>query len=1369
MLSWFGDSAIADSQAGHVKEVPVTSGVTTTSSGHAVYLYGPASSLTSDEELPEGTPLAIAYSAPDVLADPSIDVLLGASNDGGGCRTIRTEADVDLGVDLIGGSSGGSGFELFDSQSGQDLTLSPQTFTSSTEAFINDNSNSLGVPCPDNDTEITSIETIDICAVGSTEEEKAADSSKLTVRRAARPKALSPNRQGPQQCQICSKVFGNASALAKHKLTHSDERKYVCGMCGKAFKRQDHLNGHMLTHRNKKPYECKADGCGKSYCDARSLRRHTENHHASSSPGAVPSSTTPSPAGTSGTGADSPPSCIQYAPRPTSPKLKSTKQTAVTTGSVQLQQNAATKQSQPVSQLQQLLATDPSQSSLSSNNKTSPSMSKTVPTSSKPVECNLCHRKFKNVPALNGHMRLHGGYFKKESDSKKCEKKEVSGPPLQTASISVRALIEEKIIQKRITTSTAQSSQHLPPTLSIMETPVRRFGGKNTTEPLAVKISSFVVPSLPSGGIGTLNSEKVVIKTEEGIKVEHIKVDGGLKVKTVKVDSSGKIEGSMQTEVPVKSDSSQASVSSIVTTPQLTTRAIHDHPIILKKVSKPITKRTTSDPGSNHQEINDGAQAIQNAIQGETYSIGVYSEDGGYFSPTIQDDMFQHVQSVQESMLLQGVDPAQLVDSIQAAGLQDIGAIENYHSPTESLPSPETFPNHQDLQSVLDSPLPVSLADFASLPSPSFTYPTPPASHEGQSPSFPNLVSQGNASPLSAAFYTSPMSSSAAVEAALNEVLPEHGYPSPPPHSPLSSTPVPSPLSLPASSTSPLSHPSLTSQMMPNSDDPLLSSAPKDFGARKRVDIHGVKVVHQTTNTVAGMEVPSSGQGGVTGIVLDRNGELKLIQTSCFQSILSGTVFVNTKAKLEPTILSTGENGPRIVKTLAIPSKTLLTKPKSGNVESSKEDMEDDVFLSPTAPSSPVKNSRKRPRLDCATPPSRPYESRLRVARSRHSSERHLLFTPPPILPPTRHGQGLYWQAVTTWPSSTTSLKDCGLDDGGQEIGSAPECDTSPHINLGTQYQVQVPPWSRPHERGRDTSTREHLLWDPTTSKNISDTEVDMYLEFACCAAVPGGGRNKEYALHLLHLCHGKIHDAMLRLMQPTPFLPVGHPLLSFDYPDSERWSPSEMDLFQQALIKYDKDFLAISQEIGTKSTKQCVQFYYIWKKVCPEEYKRLRLVRRRFREAEKESESLKAELPTNDADLVSTSSESRLFVCEYADCSASFNSRAALNGHIRIHVGGGAGGRASTPDHKRHNSHNSAGLESMEEFPCKICGKIFNKVKSRSAHMKSHRASDGEARKGAKVETVNKDSSTDSNITARSVSTVSSSSIALLRHPCDR
>lgn len=42
-------------------------------------------------------------------------------------------------------------------------------------------------------------------------------------------------------CQVCLKSFNNSSALAKHKLTHSDERRYVCSICTKTFKRQDHL------------------------------------------------------------------------------------------------------------------------------------------------------------------------------------------------------------------------------------------------------------------------------------------------------------------------------------------------------------------------------------------------------------------------------------------------------------------------------------------------------------------------------------------------------------------------------------------------------------------------------------------------------------------------------------------------------------------------------------------------------------------------------------------------------------------------------------------------------------------------------------------------------------------------------------------------------------------------------------------------------------------------------------------------------------------------------------------------------------------------------------------------------------------------
>lgn len=34
--------------------------------------------------------------------------------------------------------------------------------------------------------------------------------------------------------------------------------------------------------------------------------------------------------------------------------------------------------------------------------------------------------------------------------------------------------------------------------------------------------------------------------------------------------------------------------------------------------------------------------------------------------------------------------------------------------------------------------------------------------------------------------------------------------------------------------------------------------------------------------------------------------------------------------------------------------------------------------------------------------------------------------------------------------------------------------------------------------------------------------------------------------------------------------------------------------------------------QIRTKTVKQCVQFYYVWKKVCADEYRRLKQLRER-------------------------------------------------------------------------------------------------------------------------------------------------------------
>jgi hypothetical protein len=171
-------------------------------------------------------------------------------------------------------------------------------------------------------------------------------------------------------------------------------------------------------------------------------------------------------------------------------------------------------------------------------------------------------------------------------------------------------------------------------------------------------------------------------------------------------------------------------------------------------------------------------------------------------------------------------------------------------------------------------------------------------------------------SPLSAAFYSTSMSSAAAIEEALSEVLPDEadadgadlyatGCPNPhsPLPSPLSATPAPSPLSsLPPSSVSspgpgsftttsfPMSpHHTLQSQMMPNSEDPLLSSSPKDFGVnRRKFEFQSYKLISNQNLVDFGL-----GDGSVAGIVLDNNGEFKLIQTAGLQK---ANVYVQANA-----------------------------------------------------------------------------------------------------------------------------------------------------------------------------------------------------------------------------------------------------------------------------------------------------------------------------------------------------------------------------------------------------------------------------------------------------------------------------------------
>lgn len=168
----------------------------------------------------------------------------------------------------------------------------------------------------------------------------------------------------------------------------------------------------MLTHRHKKPFECKANGCGKSYCDARSLRRHTENHHhhhhqPSSNQGSPPAS--PSSSTSSG--------CIQYAPAPMpSPPgttVAATSTTAATTvvggsssasGASQQQQQQSHDATTP-SQLQKLLSAEP--------------LSSTVPAlPAKVSEQSNIHIERQTMSVSVDNIKIYGSCFRQKKKTK---------------------------------------------------------------------------------------------------------------------------------------------------------------------------------------------------------------------------------------------------------------------------------------------------------------------------------------------------------------------------------------------------------------------------------------------------------------------------------------------------------------------------------------------------------------------------------------------------------------------------------------------------------------------------------------------------------------------------------------------------------------------------------------------------------------------------------------------------------------------------------------------------------------------------------------------------------------------------------------
>uniref|UniRef100_A0A8C3L1N6 Transcriptional regulating factor 1 n=1 Tax=Chrysolophus pictus TaxID=9089 RepID=A0A8C3L1N6_CHRPC len=363
------------------------------------------------------------------------------------------------------------------------------------------------------------------------------------------------------------------------------------------------------------------------------------------------------------------------------------------------------------------------------------------------------------------------------------------------------------------------------------------------------------------------------------------------------------------------------------------------------------------------------------------------------------------------------------------------------------------------------------------------------------------------------------------------------------------------------------------------------------------------------------------------------------------------------------------------------------------------------------------------------------YQSQLRSPRvlGDHLLDRtHELppYTPPPMLSPVRHGSGLFSSVITSSHSTShTQLpltpltptprvllcRSNSIDGSVIPVTPGPgEQTVEPRINIGSRFQADIPELQDKLLMEKDVH-KATLVWKPwpELENKVFQQRVEDLLNMSCSSVLPGGGTNSEYALHSLFEAKGDIMVTLEKLLLRKPVRLKCHPLANYHYAGSDKWTHQERRLFKEALSTYSKDFIFVQKMVKSKTVAQCVEYYYTWKKI-------LRWGRKHRTRLEKKRE----------------------------ECMV-FSSRQALNGHARIHGGtnqvtkprctiagtkqksGTQSGYCSIKSSPAHST-TSGETDPTTIFPCKECGKVFFKIKSRNAHMKTHRQQEEQQRQKA-------------------------------------
>ncbi|XP_058255017.1 mitotic deacetylase-associated SANT domain protein isoform X2 [Hemibagrus wyckioides] len=335
-------------------------------------------------------------------------------------------------------------------------------------------------------------------------------------------------------------------------------------------------------------------------------------------------------------------------------------------------------------------------------------------------------------------------------------------------------------------------------------------------------------------------------------------------------------------------------------------------------------------------------------------------------------------------------------------------------------------------------------------------------------------------------------------------------------------------------------------------------------------------------------------------------------------------------------------------------------------------------------------------------------------------------YTPPPILSPVREGSGLYFSTILSAaaavagtqglppPATPKSATRSLLRSNSTEItppvlsamSEATPVSVEPRINIGQRYQAEVPELKERSAAQLDPHKAE-LVWAPLPemeSKGQQQERVSDLMHLACSSALCGGGTNQELAMHCLHECKGDIMGALALLLLKNPIFPKSHPLADYHYSGSDNWTPEERRFFNRGISTYKKDFFMVQKMVNSKTVAQCVEFYYTYKKQV-KIGKNGTLLYGEAEPPETRPTEEEVDYKTGAVLVLRNQEDGR-----------------------REHPAVAVSHAPTVPPKPRPEStvrKSGVGTKGSVvpegEFPCKKCGRIFYKVKSRSAHMKSH------------------------------------------------